>query len=403
VTEARRTWITRYLNSRFTTLPDHVELLVRELRPSSDWRDPGPLRRIHGQHHHLHQHATAAGTIELSDARCHWWLLDEDHSRRRRESATWMSSGHAAALFRGELYNVLAPTRGGYQRLQDFGVRFGYERVVLYIEPPVDHMRVAPNTARSVLLLDHEPLPWLQWGREFSERMPAEILDLQERVAADDRLPRAEAIRARLRPQISLYSLSPHRQPRTSGSPEQDTSTSKPTPNQVTVPHIPHIRDDPGAIGGPRSDADPLANTAREHRTGEPDLELPDVAWVSAANGSRAPGDLEDQAARYRAERHQLTINGDFRAFRDMVKRWAREYDGVPGARAVIEPLVREWFEQALVEVILSAKRSTCSRERLQQLLSPPSLTAAVLPRYLIDQQIRKRLAQKLGHRTPTT
>jgi hypothetical protein len=38
-------------------------------------------------------------------------------------------------VFDDELYDVLAPTRGGYGRLQDFGIRFGNERVVLHIEP----------------------------------------------------------------------------------------------------------------------------------------------------------------------------------------------------------------------------------------------------------------------------
>ena len=46
--------------------------------------------------------------------------------------------------------------------------------------------------------------------------------------------------------------------------------------------------------------------------------DLPDVAWVSARDRSRAPGDLEDQAARYHPGRHELTINADFRAITDL-------------------------------------------------------------------------------------
>jgi hypothetical protein len=47
-------------------------------------------------------------------------------------------------------------------------------------------------------------------------------------------------------------------------------------------------------------------------------VDLTDVAWVSARDGSRAPGDLEDQAARYQSARHELTINADFRAITDL-------------------------------------------------------------------------------------
>ena len=44
----------------------------------------------------------------------------------------------------------------------------------------------------------------------------------------------------------------------------------------------------------------------------EPMVRLPDVAWISARDGTRAPGDLEDQAARYHPARHELGINADF-------------------------------------------------------------------------------------------
>jgi hypothetical protein len=50
---------------------------------------------------------------------------------------------------------------------------------------------------------------------------------------------------------------------------------------------------------------------------------LPDVAWISARDGSRAPGDLEDQAAGYHPGRHELTINADFRAISDLIAHWA--------------------------------------------------------------------------------
>jgi hypothetical protein len=41
----------------------------------------------------------------------------------------WASTGHAAAVVGDDLYEILPQTRGGYGRLQDFGIRFGYERV----------------------------------------------------------------------------------------------------------------------------------------------------------------------------------------------------------------------------------------------------------------------------------
>jgi hypothetical protein len=121
------------------------------------------------------------------------------------------------------------------------------------------------------------------------------------------------------------------------------------------------------------------------------------VAWITARDGSRALGDLEDQAARYHAGRHELTINGDFRAITDLITHWQYLYTGIPGARAVVEAHVREWCEQILVEVVVAARTSTWSAEQLEALLSPTAFTVALLPRHLLHATLQKRLAQKLG------
>ena len=58
---------------------------------------------------------------------------------------------------------------------------------------------------------------------------------------------------------------------------------------------------------------------------------------------------------------------------------------------------VREWCEQVLIEVILAARNSKWQDEQLDALLSPTSLTAALLPRHFLHATLKKRLAQKLG------
>ena len=176
--EGRQQWIARYLNSRFLQLPSAIEVLVREGPGNTDRRNTSQLLRVHGQHHHLRERAVDCGTVELSDAMAHWRLLDDDPGRRH-EATMWNSPGHAAALFEGELHDLLPQTRGGYSRLHEFGIRFGYERVVLYLEPGVDEDRLEANTARTLLLLDHEPLPWARWAQEFAAAMPPELSELQ--------------------------------------------------------------------------------------------------------------------------------------------------------------------------------------------------------------------------------
>jgi hypothetical protein len=95
--------------------------------------------------------------------------------------------------------------------------------------------------------------------------------------------------------------------------------------------------------------------------------------------------------------RHELTVNADFRAIKDLTAYWQRRYQGVRGAHAVIEAHVREWCEQVLVEVVLAARNSTWSPEQLDALLSPTAFTAALLPRHLLHAMLQKRLAQRLG------
>ena len=119
-------------------------------------------------------------------------------------------------------------------------------------------------------------------------------------------------------------------------------------------------------------------------------VDLPDVAWISARDATRAPGDLEDQAARYHPARHELTINADFRAITDLIAHWRARYRGVPGAHATIEAQVREWCEQILVEVVLAARNSHWNAEQLDALLSPSSFTAALLPRQLLHATLQK-------------
>ena len=349
--------------------------------------------------------------MQLSDAIARWWVLDDDHHGRRREASLWASTGHAAAVFGDELYDVLAQTRGGYGRLQDFGIRFGYERVVLHLQPRVEAGRLRSNTARTQLLLEHEPLPWTRWGEEFAAAMPAEILRLQERAASADGVPRREAIRNRVTPILALYRLSRYRATR---HPTQSSARSK--VGSTTGGRASWAPIDGEASGAPIADGvrsasdidDVRGRVGEQHSANEPCpapmVDLPNVAWISARDGSRAPGDLEDQAARYHPARHELTINADFRAISDLITHWQDRYKGVPGARAVIEAHVREWCEQILVEVVLAARASTWSAEQLEALLSPTAFTVALLPRHLLYAILQKRLAQKLGppHATAT-
>jgi hypothetical protein len=128
---------------------------------------------------------------------------------------------------------------------------------------------------------------------------------------------------------------------------------------------------------------------------------FPRVLWVSAQDATRAPGFLEDRAAKFLPDQNLLQINADFRVFTDMVDRWTTRYSGVAGARNVITDVVREWFQQSLIEAVVGVQALEGAREwspeDIARALSEEALTASVMPRYHLDFSISRSLGTKLG------
>jgi hypothetical protein len=129
--------------------------------------------------------------------------------------------------------------------------------------------------------------------------------------------------------------------------------------------------------------------------------EGPKAKWVSVTDGTRTLMDMEDRAAKYLPEEDLILINADFRVFNDMIARWMEFYRGVPSAGDTIRDVVREWFEQQLVEAIVGAKALKGSPEwagdSLTELWSEQALTAVVMPRYHVDASIKRTLGSRLG------
>jgi hypothetical protein len=233
-TPAPSRWIGRYLNTRYFRFPEGITVRAREgwENPLSD-KDRNLLRSVIGQQRYLEQHSQSQGSVQLTNAIAHWWIL-KDEPARDQNSGWIASSGHSAALYNDELYEM-ATGRSGVARLQQFGVIFGYQRVVLYLEP---QQEVESNTARTHLLIRSEPLPWAEWAAEFREAMPAEIKSLMEEVAAGAVSPdHRQTIRERLKRIMELFKLTRYR-PNPEGSVTIDESSATPggTPRKYTKP-----------------------------------------------------------------------------------------------------------------------------------------------------------------------
>ena len=406
-------WISKYLNTRYFTFPENVVVKAREGWdfPRSD-KDRNVLRTITGQKRYLDQHCEKSGVHSLEAARVHWWIL-KDEPAISNNSGFIESAGHAAALYQNELYDR-ATARAGTAMIQQFGILFGVRFVVLYVEPtPDDPESMTTNTARTTLLLNKDKLPWSDWAYEFRQTMPKELSDfVKSHASAATEKDHLKSIKDRLKNSMDLYKVSRYR-PTPEGMYLSDESSSvavgetpfsgnKPkggdksgkTPNMTTkgsrdgeIGNIYHLFEKHGGVPSQKKQIDPF----------------PVVKWVSAKDGTRTEGDMEDKAAKFLADQNTLLVNADFRVYADMVKRLCKEKDSGHGIKIeeVVIDVVHQWFEQALVETVIGVQQLKGSKEwppdHIERALSSEALTSAVMQRYHVYISCKRELGAKLG------
>ena len=105
-------WIAKYLNTRFFRFPAEINVKAREgwEHPRSDGAR-NKMRTVTGQAHYLTEHTAAAGSVQLSDAVAHWWILQDSDALNQDENY-YASSGHLAALYPDELYELFTGLSG---------------------------------------------------------------------------------------------------------------------------------------------------------------------------------------------------------------------------------------------------------------------------------------------------
>lgn len=403
------TWIAKYINSRYFRVPEGIEIRARQgwEQPRSN-SDVNVLRTLTGQRAYLEQHKQASGTVQLTGAVAHWWIL-KDEAALGSNSGFIESAGHIAALHRDELYELIGG-RSGQARLQQFGILFGHRQVVVYVEPtPPEGARVTTNTARTELLLNSQRLPWTEWAAAFRENLPSEIAEHMETIASRaSETDHSKSIRDRLKGMLALFKVSRYK-------PTKDgiLRIAEPTPNAGG--RLP--RGDGGVggsgSGGPSSTGGGavggvysafLKTDGQPGREARPDL-FPKVIWVSVKDGTREQGEIEDKAARYLEEQHVLKINADFRVFTDMVDHWLKVYSDehgpISGLREAVRDSVHNWYEQALTETIIGLQALRGSKEwstsQLQDAWSESALSSVVMQRYHPYNSIKRELGTKIA------
>lgn len=400
-------WIAKYLNTRYYNVPKNVGLKAREgWQSPRDDKDRNLMRTLVGQQRYLNEHAVASGTVNLEpDAMAHWWIL-KDEPARSNNSGFIESSGHMAALYQNELYEI-ATGRAGTARLQQFGVTFGMQQVVIYVEPSDgSDNRLTTNTSRTNLLINNEPLPWADWATDFREKMPKEIAELVQEKAAQSETPdHSKSIRDRLKPLLDLFKVSRYRPSRLGELQLDDAQVvrgGRPATGGANQGSTGGASGNSGKRGGMLGNIYALFEK-KDGKPGErvhPDP-FPLVKWISVREGTREQKQLEDRAAGFIDDQNLLLINADFSVFSDMIDRWHKEFGGSDGIRKTVEDVVHNWFEQALVETIIGVQAMRGRREwpieSIKTALSEEALTAAVMQRYHVINSVKRELGSKLG------
>ena len=406
----KQKWLIEYLNSRYFEFPSETVVTVRDFNNADPARWPtsldtgmGPggsqLRTIVGMKELLQNNCESEGTVQLSKAKAHWWILPEGLNV---SGGVWYDKYHVATLFQTELYDIQR-SHSARTVLQSFGIIYGHGRVVLYIEPDTQQLNVYANTARSKLLVDGVDLPWDRWAQEFRSNIPGPISRMmQEIMEGVDTSDYEDAVKRRLHEIKDLYEIQRYRL--SNNGPllidgELPGGTSRETDEKRNTPSKSGTKENKGGsttdLYGAFINPEGVAGEEIKQKNN-----LPQVQFISLSAGTRELGQMEDRAAKYLHEVNVIQVNEDFRVFEAMTNSLRDKY---PHAEPVeVKRSMNEWITLQLTEVVLGIQSLQGSpewsdRSKLESALSEESLTAAIMPRYAIFSQMKRQLSSRTG------
>jgi hypothetical protein len=393
------TWISKYLNSRYFSFPQGVIVRVHEGSTPSGL--PQNIRTLTGMGGYLDDHSVNSGVVKLTGALAHWWILG-DGGHLTSDAAFIQSSGHVAALYQSELYEMHTGNHG-IGMLQRCGVIFGGRRVVVYFAPrPGSNFEVTSNTARSNLVLNNQPLPWDDWAREFRKRLPVQLRRFVEQQGAlASGRDHSQTVHRRIEKVVHLFRPTKYRL-QSSGSDSVDDQ--RPGDDaQAAQSSDEHRVGDRSKNAGQDREKNHKAGTPKDQGKPASKLTQPDfptVKWISVKDGTRPVGFIEDRAASYLPDQNILQINDDFAPLTDVITYCCKDATDFPSARDFVATLARAWFEQSLVETVIGVRamrnRKEWSDRDIEKALSPEALTAAAMQKYHVVTCTRDDLLRRL-------
>jgi hypothetical protein len=386
-------WFYQQVNRQFFEIPSGIKL--------SAWvNDLVKTRELRGYKPALQDLQQSSGCVELSNAWAHWWILDHDRILEKYDAyrltyhafSGSKQFGHIAALFRGELYDF-SSHMAAIPALQKFGIFAGFNDVVLYLEPKPGLAIQANLTRTSLLMPDGTGLPWAAWASEFYANLPDEIIAHVERNQNLNNKDEKQRIRERIKQYKDFLTVT-QRRPSPNG---EVNSSDEPTVAPGTTGDV--TTKSKTYTGTNRPSTAPRRSEQLAKETGKTPAQdaitkfEPNWDWVSGKEEG-----FENRAARLIPVHNRLRINQDFSVFREFVEYGMKlihpKYEAA--ARPLIEAQARELYATQLIWTVISAfasfnNRTGWNSDEFAKLVSEEALTAAVLPRvYLLNDLQRK-------------
>ena len=377
-------WLLDYLNRRFFTLPEQIEILVR-VGYAQDKSKPNLhyLAKATGFAALANAQSQVRGELDLIDAKAYWWILKPDASL----------SGQTALINQGEVFDV-GDARSN--RLAHFGILVGRNRVMIMIEPK----DAVQNTARTNLVkADGSVMQWSAWQDEFRMNMPSQINEfINSLLRETSQVSHKKAILMRLSALKALFLLGDYKHLKIdfkkTAPPAMADDEDLSVVMQLSQDSAPNPQSEVDAAAKPQAPQEP----APEEPLEEEDNLFPQVEWTSE---DRSP-QLAGKAAEYNELTNVVLANRDFKGFADLVQYFSDKYAGTSNLDQVIVNSTNEAIEQALMECVAGALslrgKTNWTAQQVNVALSPEALTTALMQRYwmvsYVDQVIRQHLLQ---------
>lgn len=445
-------WQTHIYNSQYFTIPDGIKFrLYVEPGAASDgkvksrrnvFHGDRTLRLIKGTKDYLDTFAEKHGTVGVPGATVYWWILGEgddivtperlnketgkpmtkaDKRKRYRVWFPWLTGtmNHAivSAIHQGEQFD-LATKVDAVRLLQKFGIFAGHNNICIVVEPDPE-IGVRSNMNRTSLMVNKRKLPWERWGHEFAQRYPEEAPELlayiEQKLGNTDFDSELDRLLAEMKDDFTV--------PTAVARKSKSKVTNQPDPGGVTKPGGQRAAPDPDKPRKPRPEPDPdreiiprgPQNGKMRYRvieTGKKDMlrhenePRPAVKIYSEEEYNYA---FRGRAADYVKETSSaypsgiIYINRDFDVMEKLVDESVNLYFQTDEAREKATPIVRSIVELVYTAQILFAVMTyrhsymighgtNWSEEESRKLVSPEALTAVVLARPGMREQIKRRI-----------